>query len=116
MKLLRPVLSVVSGAALVYVCYRVLSPPPPEPVTAESTCANPTPCPNNCLKRADPGWTKMKVAGHPDTDVWMTYTAPSGKSESFNQTHAGHVIALVNGRYVDTGTCSVCNGTTVICH
>lgn len=78
-------------------------------------CENPVPCPNHCLMAEDPGWMKMKVDGHPDTDVWMKFTAPNGDWEAYNQNHIGHVIALVNGRYTDTGVCPVCRGKTRVC-
>lgn len=85
-------------------------------------CANPAcdhgmvPCPNQCLKKDDPGWTHMQVAGHPDTDVWMQFNSPNGGWCAYNQNHIGHVISLVNGSWVDTGVCPVCNGTgKVVC-
>jgi hypothetical protein len=93
-----------------YVAHRVFR---HEPVTGLD-CGNPIPCPNNCLKAEDPGWVSMKVDGHPDTDVWMKFTGPNGW-RAYNQNHIGHVIALVDGQYIDTGVCPVCQGRTRIC-
>jgi hypothetical protein len=98
-----------------YVGHLVLDDAKPDKKVGASYCENAIPCPNHCLKAEDPGWMKMDVKGHPDTDVWMKFTAPNGDWEAYNQNHVGHVIALVNGRYTDTGVCPVCRGTTRVC-
>jgi hypothetical protein len=66
------------------------------------------PCPGTCLKLSTPGWHKMEVAGHPETDNWFTFDGGG----SFTQAHAGHIIQTSpGGGAVDNGACPVCGGT-----
>lgn len=98
-----------------YVSYKTLLSKPEGPVDLAS-CPNGTmPCPNICLKGDAPGWTSMRVAGHPDTDVWMKFVNADGERVAYNQHHVGHVIQLVGGKNVDTGVCPVCRGKTLVC-
>lgn len=112
------VLALLLGA-LGYLSYRKLAPEPAPTVAtgaSEATCPNGTmACPNDCLKREAEGWMPMHVAGHPDTDVWMKFVSPSGRTVAYNQNHVGHMIELVDGKYTDTGVCPVCRGTTRVC-
>ena len=68
-------------------------------------------CPGPCLKLSRGAWTHMVVAGHPPTDLWITFTTANGGTMSWNQNHVGDVIAYQNGDPVDTGKCKVCGGT-----
>lgn len=69
------------------------------------------PCPGHCLKLTSGVWVHMDVAGHPPTDVWQKFAIPAGGWRAYNQGHVGHVIALRNGDWVDTGPCPICHGT-----
>lgn len=65
------------------------------------------PCTNSrCLNYSKPGWQKMSVAGHPDTDIWMNF----GRM-SFSQNHIGDIIDTAGGDPRDTGPCMTCMGT-----
>jgi tetratricopeptide (TPR) repeat protein len=68
-----------------------------------------SPCPGSCLNLRTPGWHHQQVEGHPDTDMWMTYS----QGRSYNQFHIGHIIkeAADGSMPVDTGACPRCNGT-----
>ena len=105
-------------AALGYAGYKTFVPQPTGVAAAQKDledCPNGTKaCPHNCLKREDEGWTSMHVDGHPDTDVWMKF-GYEGNWQAYNQGHIGHVIEQVNGKYVDTGVCPICRGTTKVC-
>jgi hypothetical protein len=73
------------------------------------------PCTGGCLTFAKPGWHHKQVAGHPDSDQWMsfTYNQKDGSSQtcSYNQRHIGHVIKEnSDAPATDTGPCSVCHG------
>jgi hypothetical protein len=68
-------------------------------------------CPGPCLKLSRGAWTHQVVAGHPPTDLWITFTTANGGTMSWNQNHVGDVIAYQNGDPVDTGKCKVCGGT-----
>src|ERR1700690_4345500 len=50
-------------------------------------------CPGPCLKLSRGTWTHMVVAGHPPTDLWITFTTADGGTMSWNQNHVGDVIA-----------------------
>lgn len=67
-------------------------------------------CPGECLKLTHGSWVHMEVAGHPSTDVWQKFEKPGGGWTAYNQGHIGHVIALRNGNWVDTGPCPICHG------
>ena len=68
-------------------------------------------CPGPCLKLSRGTWTHMVVAGHPPTDLWITFTTANGGTMSWNQNHVGDVIEYQNGNPVDIGKCKVCGGT-----
>lgn len=68
-------------------------------------------CPGHCLKRTKGTWIHMDVAGYPATDVWQEFEKLDGRRKVFNQDHVGHIIALSNGEWVDTGPCPICHGT-----
>ena len=68
-------------------------------------------CPGPCLKLSRGAWAHQVVAGHPPTDLWITFTTANGGSMSWNQNHVGDVIVYQNGDPVDTGKCKVCGGT-----
>jgi hypothetical protein len=67
-------------------------------------------CPMPCLKRNDPRWQRMIVAGHPPTDMWIKFNYRGG-SGSFSQRHMGHIIQS-DGSHPprDVGACPVCQG------
>lgn len=116
------IIAVVLMILLAGLSYKLLFAKPDAPIaTAQandlSSCANGTvECPNTyCLKREKEGWRPMRVAGHPDTDIWMTFVDAQGRKSAYNQHHIGHVIEPVNGTYTDTGVCPVCKGTTRVC-
>ena len=67
-------------------------------------------CPGPCLKLSRAGWKHMQVAGHPDTDVWMTFHNTDSTWTAYNQNHVGDVIKLQDGHWVDSGKCPVCGG------
>lgn len=101
-----------------YVSYKTFGPEPVATADAGAavTCSNGTmACPNNCLKREADGWTHLNVKGHPDTDIWMQFVHADGRWEAYNQDHVGHVIEMRDGKYIDTGVCPVCRGTTRVC-
>ena len=103
-------------AGLGYWSYRNFFPEkPPGPVALADCKTGMVACPNACLKPDAPGWHARHVDGHPDTDLWMTYVNPRGDQLAYNQHHVGHMIALVNGTWTDTGVCPVCRGTTRVC-
>ena len=68
-------------------------------------------CPGPCLKLTRGVWIHMTVAGHPPTDLWQKFGQSDGSYTAYNQGHVGHVIALQNGKAVDTGPCKICGGT-----
>jgi hypothetical protein len=68
-------------------------------------------CPGPCLKLSHGAWTHQVVAGHPPTDLWITFTTANGGTMSWNQNHVGDVIVYQNGNPVDFGKCKVCGGT-----
>jgi hypothetical protein len=73
-------------------------------------------CPGPCLKLDQGVWTHMNVPGHPATDLWRTFVNPDRSTESWNQGHLGHVVAMRNGHWEDTGPCPICGGAgTVPC-
>jgi len=67
-------------------------------------------CPGPCLKLSRGAWAHQAVAGHPSTDLWITFTTANGGSMSWNQNHVGDVIAYQNGDPVNIGKCKVCGG------
>lgn len=68
-------------------------------------------CPGPCLKLDRGTWVHLNVAGHPASDVWQKFYQSDGSYEAYNQNHVGHVIAMENGKAVDTGPCKICGGT-----
>lgn len=71
------------------------------------------PCPDKCLKKEASGWKKMKVNGHPDTDLWMDFKVNGKYQVSYNQHHIGEVFVVENGKVISKGKCSTCKGTTI---
>ena len=70
------------------------------------------PCPKPCLKKTDPGWKKMKVAGHPDDELWREFHSKDGKvGRSWTQHHVGDLIEVTDHDVVNLGTCPTCSGT-----
>jgi hypothetical protein len=67
-------------------------------------------CPGPCLKLDRGVWIHMDVPGHPPTDVWQKFNEPDGSYAAYSQNHVGHVIAMQNGKAVDTGPCAICGG------
>lgn len=62
------------------------------------------PCTNGkCLNYSKNGWHKMSVAGHPDSDTWMTFD-----TKSYSQAHIG---SLIDQSGQDNGPCFKCLGT-----
>ncbi|MDD5140831.1 MAG: hypothetical protein PHY43_11290 [Verrucomicrobiales bacterium] len=73
-------------------------------------------CPGPCLKLDRGVWIHMDVAGHPPTDLWQKFNQGNGSYTAYNQGHVGHVIAMQNGKAMDTGPCKICGGTgKVVC-
>lgn len=67
-------------------------------------------CPGPCIRLSRGVWMHMDVAGHPPTDLWQKFNEGNGQYTAFNQSHVGHVIAMQNGKVVDTGPCQLCGG------
>lgn len=64
----------------------------------------------DCLNFGTPGWHHQDVAGHPATDMWMSWKVEESEGThtgSYNQLHIGDVIKA--GK--DIGPCPVCKGT-----
>jgi hypothetical protein len=77
-------------------------------------------CPGSCLKKDDPGWFHMEVAGHSPDDLWMRFDNDDGSWQAWNQNHIGDSIVKVNGQWTDEGKCQICGGTGLapcpVCH
>jgi len=99
-------------------------PPPPSGIVGGSPSATVSeaaklgwkPCPGKCLKLTDSGWHKQAVAGHSDSDWWMTYDYKEADGtnahSSYSQAHCGHIIQVFPDKAaVDSGACPVCGGT-----
>lgn len=69
-------------------------------------------CPGHCLKRERGSWVHMKVEGHPDTELWQRFNFPNGQWQAWTQAHIGEKIELRGDKYVNTGKCEICKGTT----
>ncbi len=67
-------------------------------------------CPGPCLRLTRGTWIHMEVAGHPPTDLWQKFSEGNGAYSAYSQAHVGHVIAMQNGKAVDTGPCKICGG------
>jgi hypothetical protein len=69
-------------------------------------------CTGPCLKKESPEWQYMAVAGHGPQEKWIRFNNPDGTWEAWNQSHIGEAIEFRDGRWVNTGPCKVCMGTT----
>lgn len=65
----------------------------------------------DCLNFGTPGWHHQEVAGHPPTDMWMSWKVEDSSggvsTGSYSQVHIGDLIK--EGK--DVGPCPVCKGT-----
>ncbi|HKI69149.1 MAG TPA: hypothetical protein VKA67_06140, partial [Verrucomicrobiae bacterium] len=68
-------------------------------------------CPGPCLKLSHGNRHHMNVAGHPPTDLWITFHNANHTTTSWNQNHVGNLIELRNGQWTDVGRCPICGGT-----
>jgi hypothetical protein len=70
------------------------------------------PCTGNCLRLSMPGWHHQDIAGHPPSDIWMTYPFAGGGWTAYSQHHIGHIIRIYSDKPAeDVGNCPVCGGT-----
>jgi hypothetical protein len=68
------------------------------------------PCPNHCLQFDTGEWVHLAANGHSDSDLWQKFYNDDGSGGAYSEAHIGHVIKKVNGSWVDTGVCPVCQG------
>jgi hypothetical protein len=77
-------------------------------------------CTAACLKKDDPGWQHMDVAGHSPNELWMRFDNDDHGWKAWSQGHIGELIEKVDGKWVDKGACPVCQGTgrmpCPVCH
>jgi hypothetical protein len=45
-------------------------------------------------KKEAPGWRKLKVAGQPDTDLWMSFKVNGKAQGSYNQHRIGEIFVV----------------------
>jgi hypothetical protein len=72
-------------------------------------------CPGPCVKLDKGIWGHTRVDGKPSDELWqiVSYKLPGGKSGRYEVSagHAGDVIVFKDGKFSDSGKCTVCGGT-----
>lgn len=71
-------------------------------------------CPGHCVRLSEGKWEHMHVEGYSDEDVWLILTNEDATRVAVNQVKVGNLMELQNGKWVDTGKCKVCGGTTKV--
>ena len=70
-------------------------------------------CKGTCLSLDSPGWEHMSVAGHPDSDIWMSFKNDDGSTQAWNQGHVGRSFEKIDEVWRETGNCMPCGAVTL---
>ena len=66
-------------------------------------------CPGPCLKLSVGKWEHLNVAGHDPKELWQKFQG-KGEWNAWTTAHIGEVIVIRDGKPVNIGTCSICQG------